>query len=163
MWMLRTKSQHGATPLQAACAGGHVAVVQALLDNGATVSIRGGLYSSSLGAALAGRHAEIAQLLVDAGAQETENPIEREDTPERLDVRDVYTLMRCPGKSCSLKPYCWYDAKSNKRYRVLTSQLKLLIKYKIIKYKENGNRLVSHDDVPEKIRQKLYRNVSQCQ
>jgi ankyrin repeat protein len=143
--------------LQAACAGGHETVVQTLLEHGATVAMRGGLYGSAVQAARAGGHVKVTQLLIDAGAQHIEQSVEREQTTERSDACEVRKLVECPGDPCRLKPHCWYDVKTKKRYRVLTAQLKLLVKYK-----QKGNRLLSHEDVPEQIRQKLRSNVSEC-
>jgi ankyrin repeat protein len=141
--------------LQAACAGGHETVVQILLENGANVNMRGGHHGNAFQAARAGGHVKVAQLLIDAGA--LEQNVEREQIPERSDAREVCRLTECPGDPCRLKPYCWYDITAKKRYRVLAAQLKLLVKYK-----QKGNRLLSHDDVPKEIRQKLRSNLSQC-
>lgn len=151
------KSVYG-TALQAACAGGYYAVVQTLLEHGANVNIRGGHHGSALQAAQARGYSNVAQILSSAGASTAEPPFERDCLPilERPAVRQVYEQMHCPGDPCMLKPYCWHDVTANKRYRVKTSQLKLLIRYK-----EDGHKLQSHNDVPDKIRQRLHRNVSQ--
>ena len=150
-------SIHG-NALQAACAGGYNTVVQILLAHGASVHVRGGYHGSALQAAQARGHDKVSRSLIDAGADIAEPPAVREylQTLERSAVREVYELMRCTEWLCLLKPYCWHDVTANKRYRVKTSQLKLLVKYK-----EEGNKLLGHEDVPEGIRQKLRKNVSQ--
>lgn len=65
--------------------------------------------------------------------------------------RDVYALMRCPGPPCHLGPHCWREPVGKKHYRMLTHQLKQLVLYK-----EEGNKLESHDDVPDQVRQELF-------
>ncbi|EED23180.1 ankyrin repeat-containing protein, putative [Talaromyces stipitatus ATCC 10500] len=56
--------------LQAASAGGHLDVVQALLKAGADVNARGGKYSTALCAATEKGHQEIVQMLLSNGAQD---------------------------------------------------------------------------------------------
>lgn len=63
----------------------------------------------------------------------------------------VYELMRCPGPPCHLGPHCWRDSVGKKHYRLLTHQLK-----RLVQYKEQGNKLETHDDVPDEVRQELY-------
>jgi hypothetical protein len=65
--------------------------------------------------------------------------------------RRVYELMRCPGPPCHLGPHCWRDIAGKKHYRLLTHQLK-----RLVRYKEEGNKLENHDDVPDDVRQELY-------
>lgn len=65
--------------------------------------------------------------------------------------RQVYELMRCPGPPCHLGPHCWRDTAGKKHYRLLTHQLK-----RLVRYKEEGNKLESHNDVPDDVRQELY-------
>lgn len=68
----------------------------------------------------------------------------------------VYKLMRCPGPPCHLGPYCWCDPIGKKHYRLLTCHLKALIKYM-----DDGFTLQSHGDVPEDIREQLYKEEQQ--
>jgi len=65
--------------------------------------------------------------------------------------RQVYELMRCIGPPCHLDPHCWRDIAGKKHYRLLTRQLK-----RLVRYKEEGNKLENHDDVPDDVRQELY-------
>jgi hypothetical protein len=65
--------------------------------------------------------------------------------------RQVYELMRCPGPPCHLGPHYWRDIAGKKHYRLLTHQLK-----RLVRYKEEGNKLENHNDVPEDVRQELY-------
>lgn len=70
--------------------------------------------------------------------------------------RQVYELMRCPGPPCHLGPHCWRDIAGKKHYRLLTHQLK-----RLVRYKEEGNKLENHTDVPEDVRQELYAEEQQ--
>jgi hypothetical protein len=70
--------------------------------------------------------------------------------------QEVYNLMRCPGPPCHLGPHCWRDPVGKKHYKLMTHQLKGLIRYV-----EQGGQLRSHDDVPEEIRQQLYAEEQQ--
>ncbi|KAM0714703.1 hypothetical protein Q7P37_009720 [Cladosporium fusiforme] len=63
----------------------------------------------------------------------------------------VYEIMRCPGPPCNLGPHCWRDIAGKKHYRLLTHQLR-----RLVQYKEEGNKLESHDDVPDDVREELY-------
>jgi hypothetical protein len=64
--------------------------------------------------------------------------------------REVYNLMRCTGPPCGLGPYCWRDPSGNKHYNLKTHHLRSLIRHV-----EEGNKLLSHEDVPQNIRQQL--------
>lgn len=63
----------------------------------------------------------------------------------------VYELMRCPGPPCHLGPHCWRDPVGGKHYRLLTHQLK-----RLVQYKEQGNKLKTHEDVPNDVREELF-------
>jgi hypothetical protein len=65
--------------------------------------------------------------------------------------QNVYSLMRCPGPPCNLGPYCWRDPVGKKHYKMMTHQLKGLVRHV-----GQGGQLQNHDDVPEDIRQQLY-------
>lgn len=79
------------------------------------------------------------------------NETERDRLCEQPIVwRDVYSLMRCPGPPCHFGLQCWRDP-VKKDYRILTHQLK-----RLVLYKEEGNKLESHDEVPDDVRQDLY-------
>lgn len=137
--------------LQAACARGHETLARKLLDEGAKVNARGGLYGSALAAARAGDYENVARLLMEKGARAADKPKQRVQPPEQPAVREVYELMRCPGPPCQLKPYCWYDFSTAKRYRLLTAHLKLLVQYRM-----KGNKVKSYADVPDHVRRKIY-------
>ena len=70
--------------------------------------------------------------------------------------RDVYNLMRCPGPPCNLGTYCWRDNIGKKHYKLKTHHLKSLIRHV-----EEGGLLQSHDDVPDDLRDQLYREEQQ--
>ncbi|KAH7268752.1 hypothetical protein B0J15DRAFT_441888 [Fusarium solani] len=59
---------HFSNALQAASSGGHLEVVQLLLDEGAVVNAQGGQYGNALQAASSGGYLEVVQLLLDKGA-----------------------------------------------------------------------------------------------
>jgi hypothetical protein len=68
----------------------------------------------------------------------------------------VYKLFRCPSPPCHLGPYCRCDPVGKKHYKLLTGHLKSLIQYM-----DQGHTLQSHNDVPEDIREQLYREEQQ--
>jgi hypothetical protein len=72
--------------------------------------------------------------------------------------RDVYTLMRCPGSPCTFMPLCWRDSLTNKRYKLKTHHLRALVRHV-----ENKNPLYTHDDIPEDLRQQIYREEESAQ
>ena len=69
----------------------------------------------------------------------------------RPDVwRDVFRIFRCEGQLCDGE-YCWQDSTAgNKHYKFLHHQLRDLVRLK-----QRGGKLDSHDDVPEEIRKQL--------
>ena len=62
--------------------------------------------------------------------------------------RGVYALVYC---TCERGPHCWKDPVGKKHYRLLTHHLK-----KMVKYVQAGNKLDSHDDMPDEIRRELF-------
>lgn len=70
--------------------------------------------------------------------------------------RDVYNLMRCPGPPCNLGPYCWRDNAGKRHYKLMTHNLKSLIRHV-----EHGGTLETHDDLPDDIREQLYAEEQQ--
>jgi hypothetical protein len=48
---------------------------------------------------------------------------------------------------CHLGPHCWRDIAGKKHYRLLAHQLK-----RLARYKEEGNKLENHNDVPDDVR-----------
>ena len=94
-----------------------------------------------------GRQSAASRMLTELGNETERNRL----CGQPLVWRDVYALMRCPGPPCHLGPHCWRDPVGKKHYRILTHQLK-----RLVLYKEEGNKLESHDDVPDDVRQELY-------
>ena len=94
-----------------------------------------------------GRQSATSRMLTELGNETERNRL----CGQPLVWRDVYALMRCPGPPCHLGPHCWRDPVGKKHYRILTHQLK-----RLVLYKEEGNKLESHDDVPDDVRQELY-------
>ncbi len=72
--------------------------------------------------------------------------------------RHVYSLMRCPGPPCDLGPYCWQDRETHKHYKLLGHHLRTLVKFV-----QRGDKLESHDDVPQDVRTQLYAEQQQHQ
>jgi hypothetical protein len=111
------------------------------VDNNAAAS------GASVGSARKGRQSATSRILT-----ELDNETERDRLCGQPAVwRDVYALMRCPGPPCHLGPHCWREPIGKKHYRILTHQLK-----RLVLYKEEGNKLENHDDVPDDVRQELY-------
>lgn len=99
-----------------------------------------------------GRQSATTRMLTELDEQ-----AERDQTSGRPAVwQGVYQLMRCPGPPCHLGPHCWRDSAGKKHYRLMTHQPK-----RLVQYKEDGNKLDSHDDVPEDVRQELYATEQQ--
>jgi hypothetical protein len=70
--------------------------------------------------------------------------------------QEVYSLMRCPGPPCDLGPHCWRDPFGKRHYKLRTHHLRALIEFV-----EHGNTLQSHEDVPEQIREQLFKEERQ--
>lgn len=103
--------------------------------------------SAAAGHAQGGRRSATSRMLGRLSEQ-----TERDEVLGRPAVwREVYELMRCPGPPCDQGPYCWRDFAGKKHYKVLTHQMKHLVEYK-----QEGNKLDTHDDVPESVREELY-------
>ncbi|PQE31101.1 Short chain dehydrogenase reductase family protein [Rutstroemia sp. NJR-2017a WRK4] len=64
--------------------------------------------------------------------------------------RHVYNLLRCPGSPCDLGPYCCQDRETYKHYKLLGHYLRTLVKFV-----QHGDKLESHDDVPQDVRTQL--------
>jgi hypothetical protein len=64
-------------------------------------------------------------------------------------------MMQYPGPPCDLGPH-WGDPFGKKHYKMRTRHLKAFIKFA-----EQGNKLQSHDDVTENIRDQLFAEADQ--
>ncbi|KAI1012467.1 hypothetical protein LB504_013142 [Fusarium proliferatum] len=79
---------------------------------------------------------------------------QEELTGSRPVWKDVYELLHCTGVPCvNSQFYCWRDPESKKHYKLDTNILSMLVDFA-----EEGNLLRTHDDVPENIRQVIYKN-----
>lgn len=80
-----------------------------------------------------------------------------EESNQPSSWRYVYKLMRCSVTSCNnFDKWCWQDPNGRKHYGLRKPHL-----MKLIAYADAGETLVSHDDVPESIRQALYVEAQQ--
>lgn len=70
--------------------------------------------------------------------------------------RHVYGLLKCDSASCHLGPYCWLDPVGKKHYRLRTQTLR-----RLVTYVEKGGVLEMHKDVPDEIREELYKEKQQ--
>jgi hypothetical protein len=71
--------------------------------------------------------------------------------------RAVYSILRCPGRPCqNSQGWCWRDPHGGKHYKLLTIHLRQLVEHA-----KEGNKLDSHYDVPDHIRQQLYAEADQ--
>ncbi|KAI8654444.1 hypothetical protein NCS57_01189800 [Fusarium keratoplasticum] len=79
---------------------------------------------------------------------------QEETTGSRPIWKEVYELLHCTGVPCvNSQFYCWRDPESKKHYKLDTSILGMLVDFA-----EEGNLLRTHDDVPENIRQVIYKH-----
>ena len=70
----------------------------------------------------------------------------------------VYALFRCPGPSCDLKPWCWFDSRKSKRYELESHHLRTLVRYK-----QSDKPLETHDQIPDELRAQIHREVEQSE
>ncbi|KAH6869397.1 hypothetical protein B0T10DRAFT_501620 [Thelonectria olida] len=78
---------------------------------------------------------------------------QEETTGSRPVWKEVYELLHCTGVPCvNSQFYCWRDPESKKHYKLDTNILGMLVDYA-----EEGHLLRTHDDVPENIRQVIYK------
>ncbi|CAG8162240.1 unnamed protein product [Penicillium nalgiovense] len=66
--------------------------------------------------------------------------------------RSVYSLMRCDSSTCQHGPHCWVDPMGKKHYPLKSHHIK-----RLITHVERGGVLEGHKDVPEVVRDELYR------
>lgn len=79
---------------------------------------------------------------------------QEEDSGTRPVRRDVYALFHYLGVPCNNNQfYCWRDPESKKHYKLDTTVLD-----KLVDYAEEGKLLRTHSDVPETIRQLVYKH-----
>ncbi|KAK5069390.1 hypothetical protein LTR51_008640 [Lithohypha guttulata] len=83
--------------------------------------------------------------------RDAEIDAEESSTGQPSAWRHVYAKMRCPGPPCTLEPYCWQDSRTNKRYKLKSHHLRVLIRHY-----QDGRPLETHDDVPDELRQQIY-------
>jgi hypothetical protein len=57
-----------------------------------------------------------------------------------------------------LKPWCWFDSQRNKRFGLKSQHLRSLIRYK-----DDGKLLDTHDQMPEELRQQIYKEERQIE
>jgi hypothetical protein len=81
---------------------------------------------------------------------------EEENTGSAPIWKEVYALFRCPGSPCDRGPYCWIDPVGKQHYNMRSNHLKAIID-KI----QKGRVVKSHNDVPDEIREQLYREERQ--
>ena len=70
--------------------------------------------------------------------------------------QSMYRLFHCPGPPCDLRPWCWFDSQKNKRFELKTHHLRTLIRRK-----GSGVVIESHEDMPEDLREQIYREAEQ--
>lgn len=62
--------------------------------------------------------------------------------------RHVYSILRCPGRPCqNSQGWCWRDPRGGKHYKLLTVHLRQLVQHVM-----GGNKLDSHNDIPDQVR-----------
>lgn len=79
---------------------------------------------------------------------------QEETTGSRPVWKEVYELLHCTGVPCvNSQFYCWRDPETKKHCKLDTNILSMLVDFA-----EEGNLLRTHDDVPENIRQVIYKH-----
>nr|XP_036584420.1 uncharacterized protein CTRU02_05495 [Colletotrichum truncatum]KAF6793938.1 hypothetical protein CTRU02_05495 [Colletotrichum truncatum] len=77
---------------------------------------------------------------------------ELEATGELDPWRRVYQLMRCPGAPCDNGEWCWQDRQQQgKHFKLMDHHLR-----ELVRWVQRGNKLDTHDDIPEEFRTKIY-------
>lgn len=72
--------------------------------------------------------------------------------------QSMYRLFHCPGPPCDLGPWCWFDSQKNKRFELKTHLLRTLIRRKM-----SGVVIEMHDDMPEDLREQIYKEAEQSE
>ncbi|KAJ6016569.1 hypothetical protein N7540_011160 [Penicillium herquei] len=72
--------------------------------------------------------------------------------------RSVYNLVRCDLSTCPHGPHCWVDPMGKKHYPLKSHHIK-----RLISHVEKGGALEGHKDVPEGVRDELYREEQERQ
>jgi hypothetical protein len=156
---INAQGGHYGNALQAASAHGHENLVQTLLLRGARADAQGGYHGSALRAAYAWNHLAVADLLNAHmhGANSDNGQIERDQAPGLPALWPVVSaLMRCTEPLCRhMGSWCWCDTSTDKHYRLSMPHLK-----RLIRHKEAGKILESHDDIPDDLRRQLTRKDS---
>jgi hypothetical protein len=75
---------------------------------------------------------------------------------ERPIWRSVYNMVRCDSSTCPHGPHCWVDPMGKRHYPLKAHHIK-----RLIAYVEKGGALEGHKDVPEIVRDELYREEQQ--
>lgn len=81
---------------------------------------------------------------------------EEDASGERPIWSSVYRLMRCDSSTCQHGPHCWVDPMGKRHYPLKSHNIK-----RPISHVEKGGILESHKDVPEAVRDELYREEEQ--
>jgi hypothetical protein len=88
--------------------------------------------------------------------RETQLDAEEDATGQPSITSRVYKVFRCPGPPCNLGPHCWVDPVTKKHYKLKWHHFK-----DILKLVEEGHRLDTQNDMPEKVRIDLYAEEQQ--
>ncbi|CAI7631886.1 unnamed protein product [Penicillium viridicatum] len=86
------------------------------------------------------------------GERDTQLDAEESTSGGRPIWRGVYSLMRCDSSTYQHSPYCWVDPIGKKHYPLKSHHIK-----RLITHVERGGVLEGHKDVPEAVRDELYR------
>jgi hypothetical protein len=86
------------------------------------------------------------------GERDAQLDAEESASGEKPIWRSVYNLMRCDSSTCQHGPHCWVDPMGKKHYPLKSHHIK-----RLITHVEKGGFLEGHKDVPEAVRDELYR------
>ncbi|KAJ5718818.1 uncharacterized protein N7483_009900 [Penicillium malachiteum] len=86
------------------------------------------------------------------GERDAQLDAEEDASSERSIWRSVYNMMRYDSLTCPHGPHCWVDPMGKKHYSLKTHHLK-----RLIAHVEKDGILEGHNDVPEVVRNELYK------
>ncbi|GIJ89512.1 hypothetical protein Asppvi_008454 [Aspergillus pseudoviridinutans] len=92
------------------------------------------------------------------GERDAQLDAEEHTSGEKPIWRSVYNLVRCDSSTCPNGPHCWVDPMGKKHDPLRSHHIK-----RLITHVEKGGVVEGHKDVPEAVRDELYREEQERQ